>query len=96
MMDLHCAYHKGPRHETDHCTALRHTIQDLIDQGLVCLGQPNVTTNPLPAHTSHAVLLPADGIHFMDFTKLDDHIHMLSWAGSKLEPIVVDESYEVD
>ncbi|RVW40008.1 hypothetical protein CK203_088932, partial [Vitis vinifera] len=32
-MDLHCSYHQGPGHDTDHCTALRHAIQDLIDQG---------------------------------------------------------------
>ena len=32
----------------------------------------------------------------MDFTKLDDRIHMLSWDDSEPEPIVVDESYEVD
>ncbi|RVW76165.1 hypothetical protein CK203_044221 [Vitis vinifera] len=31
-MDLHCAYHQGLGHETDQCTALRHAIQDLIDQ----------------------------------------------------------------
>ncbi|RVW73233.1 hypothetical protein CK203_059169 [Vitis vinifera] len=31
MMDLHCAYHQGPGHETDRCTALRHAIKDLID-----------------------------------------------------------------
>ncbi|RVW14458.1 hypothetical protein CK203_090780 [Vitis vinifera] len=31
-MDLHCAYHQGSGHETDRCTALRHAIQDLIDQ----------------------------------------------------------------
>ncbi|KAL6343340.1 hypothetical protein AAG906_022415 [Vitis piasezkii] len=37
-MDLHCAYHQGLGHETDRCTALRHAIQDLIDQGLVHLG----------------------------------------------------------
>ena len=30
-MDLHCAYHQGSGHETDHCIALRHAIQDLID-----------------------------------------------------------------
>ncbi|RVW66403.1 hypothetical protein CK203_065265 [Vitis vinifera] len=49
----------GPGHETDRCTALRHAIQDLIDQGLVHLGQPSVTTNPLPTHTTHAVPPPA-------------------------------------
>ncbi|RVW96485.1 hypothetical protein CK203_029680 [Vitis vinifera] len=32
-MDLHCDYHQGLGHETDRCTALRHAIQDLIDQG---------------------------------------------------------------
>ena len=31
MMDLHCAYHQEPGHETNHCTALRHAIQDLIN-----------------------------------------------------------------
>ena len=95
-MDLHCAYHQGSGHEIDHCITLRRTIQDLIDQGLVHLGHPSVTINPLPAHTSHVVLLLVSGIHFMDFTKPDDRIHMLSWNDSEPEPIVVDESYEVD
>ncbi|RVW93818.1 Transposon Ty3-G Gag-Pol polyprotein [Vitis vinifera] len=93
-MDLHCAYHRGPGHDTNHCTSLRHAIQDLIDQGLVHLGQPSVTTNPLPAHTSQAVPPPADGIHFMDFIKLDNHIHMLSWDESVSKPIVADGIYK--
>ena len=58
----------------------------MIDQGLVHLGQPSVTTNPLLAHTTH----------FIDFTKPDDCIHMLSWDDYEPEPIVVDEIYEVD
>ena len=37
-MDLHCAYHQGLGHDTDRCSALRHSIQDLIDQVLVNLG----------------------------------------------------------
>ena len=94
-MDLHCTYHQGPRHETDRCTALRHVIQDLIDQGLVHLGQLSVTTNPLPAHTTHAVSPPTDDIHFIDFAEFDDHIHMLSWDKLESEPIVVDGIYEV-
>ena len=36
-IDLHCAYHQGPRHTTDQCTTLRHVVQDLIDQGIVRL-----------------------------------------------------------
>ncbi|KAJ9704055.1 hypothetical protein PVL29_005372 [Vitis rotundifolia] len=94
-MDLHCAYHQGPGHETDRCTALRHAVQDLIDQGLVHLGQPSVTTNPLPAHTTHAVPPPADGIHFLDFDEIDDHIHMLSDDDSDPEPIMPDVIYEM-
>ncbi|WKA08452.1 hypothetical protein VitviT2T_026174 [Vitis vinifera] len=93
-MDLHCAYHQGPGHETDRCTALRHAVQDLIDQGLVHLGQPSVTTNPLPAHTTHAVPPPADDIHFLEFDEIDDHIHMLSDDDSDPEPIMPDLIYE--
>ena len=79
----------------DHCTALRHAIQDLINQGLVHLDQSSVTTNPLLAHTTHTVSPPTDGIHFIDLVELDDHIHMLSWDESMLEPIVADGIYEV-
>ncbi|RVW78291.1 hypothetical protein CK203_055767 [Vitis vinifera] len=93
-MDLHCAYHQGPGHETDRCTALRHAIQDLIDQGLVHLGQPSVTTNPLPTHTTHAVPPPAGGIHFLDFDETDDHVHMLSWDDPEPEPIMPAGIYE--
>ncbi|RVX18697.1 hypothetical protein CK203_007090 [Vitis vinifera] len=71
-MDLHCAYHQGPGHETDRCTALRHAIQDLIDQ----------------------VPPPADGIHFLEFDVIDDHIHMLSDDDSDPEPIMPDVIYE--
>ena len=95
-MDLHCAYHQGPRHETDRCTTLRYVIQDLIDQGLVHLGQPSITINSLPGHTTHAVPPSANGIHFLDFSKHDDYIHMLSWDDTELEPVVSDGIYEMD
>ena len=91
FMDLHCAYHQGPGHKTDRCTALRHAIQDLIDQGVVHLGQPSVTMNPLPTHTTHAVPPPTNSMHSIDFVELDDHIHMLSWDESEPEPIVSDK-----
>ncbi|RVW59359.1 Transposon Ty3-G Gag-Pol polyprotein [Vitis vinifera] len=94
-MDLHCSYHQGPGHDTDHCTALRHAIQDLIDQGLVNLGQPSVTTNPLPAHSTHAVHPSSGDIHHMDLIE-DDSIHMLSWDDGLPEPIVLHDSYEID
>ena len=94
-MDLQCAYHQGLGHETDRCTALRYAIQDLIDQGLVHLGQLSVTTNQLPAHTTHAVPPPTDSMHSIDFAKVDNHIHMLSWDEIEPEPIVLDEIYEM-
>ena len=75
---------------------MRHVIQDLIDQGLVHLGQPSVTTNPLLVPTSHAIPPPPDDIHFMNFIEPDDHIHIMSRDDSKLKPIIVGESYEVD
>ncbi|KAL6348249.1 hypothetical protein AAG906_005541 [Vitis piasezkii] len=78
-----------------HCIALRHAIQDLIDQCLVNLGQPSVTTNPLPTHSMHAVPPPSGGIHDIDFVK-DDNIHMLSWDDGLSKPIVLDDGYEVD
>ena len=94
-MDLHCAYHQGLGHETDQCTALRHAIQDLIDQGLVHLGQPSVTQNPLPAHTTHAVPPPDGGIHFLDFVDSDDHVCTMSWDDMDPEPIELDDIYEM-
>ena len=66
-MDLHYAYHQDSGYDIDCCFALRHAIQDLIDQGLVNLGQPSVTTNPLPTYTTHSVPSPIGGIHHMDF-----------------------------
>ena len=74
---------------------MRHAIQDLIDQGLVNLGQPSVTTSPLPTHSMHAMPPPPGGIHHIDFVE-DDSIHMMSWDDGVPEPIVLDDGYEVD
>ncbi|RVW36774.1 hypothetical protein CK203_117747 [Vitis vinifera] len=54
----HYLYHQILGHDTEHCSTLHHAIQDLIDSGLVDLAGPNVTTNPLPAHSTHAVPPP--------------------------------------
>ena len=74
---------------------MRHAIQDLIDQGLVNLGQLSVTTNPLPAHSTHAVSPPLGDIHHIDLIG-DDSIHMLIWDDGLPEPIVLHNSCEVD
>ena len=83
-MDLYYAYPQGPRHNTDQCIALRHIVQDLIDQGIVQLGQPSISSNPLQTYSTHAVPLPVGGIH------------MLSWDDQRPEPIAFDDGYRDD
>ena len=84
-IDLHCAYHRRAGHDTDSCAALRHDIQDLIDQGLVDLGRLRVTTDPLPTHDTRAVPPPQGGIHSIEF--LGDEIFMMRWDGEAPQPI---------
>ena len=62
LMDLHCAYHQGPGHTTNQCIALRHVVYDLIDQGIMKLGQPSVSSNPLLTYSTHVVPPPMEGI----------------------------------
>ena len=83
--DLHCAYHKRAGHDTDSCAALRHAIQDLINQGLVDLGRHVVTTNPLPAHDTRVVPPPPGGVHLIEFS--GDEIFMMGWDGEAPQPI---------
>ena len=83
--DLHCAYHQRAGHDTDSFAALRHAIQDLIDQGLVDLGRPGVTTDPLPTHDTRVVPPPLGGIHLIEF--LGDEIFMMGWDGEAPQPI---------
>ena len=83
--DLHCAYHQRAGHDTNDCAALRHAIQDLIDQGLVDLGRPGITTNPLPTHDTTAVPPPLGEIHFIEHA--DSEIFMMGWDGEAPQPI---------
>ena len=56
----HCAFHQGPGHPIDNYFALKHAIQDLIDQGKISEpATPNVANNPLPNHGTriHALFL---------------------------------------
>ncbi|RVW63456.1 hypothetical protein CK203_058582 [Vitis vinifera] len=94
-LDLHYSYHQGLGHDTNHCSALRHAIQDLINQGLVNLEQPSVTTNPLSTHFKHAMPPSPGDIHHIDLIE-DDSIHMLIWDDGLPEPIVLHNSCEVD
>ena len=47
-----------------------------------------MTTNPLPAHSTHAVSPFLEDIHHIDLIE-DDSIHMLSWDDGLPEPIVL-------
>ena len=59
------------------------------------MGQPSVTTNPLPTHSTHAMPpLPGD-IHHIDLIG-DDNIRMLSIDDGLPKPIVLHDSCEVD
>ncbi|RVW85719.1 hypothetical protein CK203_033371 [Vitis vinifera] len=55
-MDFHCSYHQGLGHDTDHCTALRHVIHDLIDQVPPPLGDIH-----------HIDLIEDDSIHMLSW-----------------------------
>ena len=83
--DLHCAYHQRAGHDTDSYSALRHAIQDLIDQGLVDLGRPGVATDPLPTHDTRAVPPPPEGVQLIEFA--GDEIFMMGWDGEAPQPI---------
>ena len=81
--DLHCAYHQRAGHDIDSCATFRHAI--MIDQGLVDLGRPRVTTYPLTTHNTRAVPPPLGGIHSIEF--FGDEIFMMGWDGEASQPI---------
>ena len=77
-----CAYHQMAGHCTDYCASLRHTIQDLIDNGAVSfpvsttdtdLG-PDMTVDSFPAYSTHAIP-PHSGLyhHVLDTQGIDIH-----------------------
>ena len=57
------------------------------------LGQPSVSSNPLPTYSTHAVPPLVGGIHSIDFAEFDDRIHMLSLDDQGSKPIVFDDGY---
>ncbi|RVW28175.1 hypothetical protein CK203_116878 [Vitis vinifera] len=58
-----CAFHQMAGHRTDYCASLRHTIQDLIDSGVVSFPVSttdtdldlDMTSDSFPAYSTHAV-----------------------------------------
>ena len=88
--DLHYAYHRRVGLDTDNCAMLRHAIQDLIDQGLIDLGRPVVTTDPLPIHDTRVVPPPPGGVHLIGFS--GDEIFIMGWDGKAPQPISLYEN----
>ena len=58
---------------------LRDAIKDLIDQGLVDLERPAVTTDPLPTHDTKVIPPPTGGVHLIEYS--GDDIFMMGWDG---------------
>ena len=83
--DFHCAYHQRASHDTDSYATLRHAIQDLIDQGLIDLRLPTVTTDLLPTHNTRVIPPPPGGVHLIEH--LGDEIFMMGWDGKAPQPI---------
>ncbi|RVW27358.1 hypothetical protein CK203_109419 [Vitis vinifera] len=86
-MPLSQAFHRAG-HDTNSYAALRHAIQDLIDQGRVDLGRPGVTIDPLPTHETGVVPPPPRGVHLIEF--VGDEIFMMGWDGEAPQPIHLD------
>ena len=66
----------------------------LIDQGMVDLGRPRVTTDPLPTHNTGVVPPPLGGIHSIEF--LGNAIFMMGWDGDAPQPICLQTQALVD
>ena len=64
---------------------LRHAVQDLIDQGLVDLGCPVMTSDPLPTHETRVVPPPTSDVHSVEFSR--DEIFMMGWDGEAPQSI---------
>src|SRR3954462_15835113 len=71
--DATCAYHSNcPRHDANHCWALKNKIQDMIYAGEIEFDPPetpNVITAPMPKHdkTVNAIL---DTVYIYDVNEL--------------------------
>ena len=57
----------------------------MIDQGLVDLGRPGVTTDPLPTHDTRVVPPPPRRVHLIE--SVGDEIFMMGWDGEAPQPI---------
>ena len=59
-LDLYCTYHQSAGHHTDHCTALRHAIQDIVDSRTFGYPQSDMFSIPTLAQAMRAdTLSPA-------------------------------------
>ncbi|RVW47635.1 hypothetical protein CK203_109792 [Vitis vinifera] len=75
-MDLYCSYHQRQGHDINLCTALRRTIQDVIDQGSISLDQLSMPSDPVTTHSTHVVPPSTVSIPSIDHVD-DDDVQMM-------------------
>ena len=75
-MDLYCSYHQRQGHDINLCTALRRTIQDVIDQGSISLDQLGMPSDPVTTHSTHVVPPSTVSIPSIDHVD-DDDVQMM-------------------
>jgi len=80
-----CDFHQMLGHVINNCFRLRHTIQDLIDEGKITPPAAQSVRNPLP--NTHRVPPPAN-IHFIRFDDAESSEQILA-IGNSMEPFVL-------
>ena len=60
-------------------------IQIIVRKGLVDLGRPAVTIDPLPTHDTRVVPPSLGDVHLIEFS--GDEIFIMGWDGEDSQPI---------
>ena len=81
--DLYYSYHQSQEHDI---AALRHAIQDIIDQGSISVEQLSAIIDPMIARSDCVVLFISDP-HSTSHVK-DDDACMISFEGLGSEPFM--------
>ncbi|RVW67495.1 hypothetical protein CK203_063108 [Vitis vinifera] len=89
-MDLHYAYHQGPGHETDRCTALRHARSGFDRPGFGALG--SVECDRKPVTCPHHACSPSTS----RWPQMPAPFHLVPEGGVSVQVPRVDDSQTLD